>query len=225
MTATGWYPDPDNAGARRYWDGSSWGPPLPAAESSAEDALAQAREHVAGRLEASKRKAASNPSLCVEPDCRQVRAPGGYLCMQHRASVDAYKSAHGTEPAAKPAREPWQTCAVGPCNAQREPGRLYCTAHGPKEPTAWEKRALTTGATTAFAVDTGPRGSAAIVCPHCQTRGQVRTKAVKIKRGISGGKATGALLTAGFSLFATGLSRKETHTECTCRACGMTWLV
>src|SRR5258708_4268591 len=34
-----------------------------------------------------------------------------------------------------------------------------------------------------------------ILCPHCQTKGQVRTKQVEQKVGISGGKATGAVLT------------------------------
>ncbi len=47
----------------------------------------------------------------------------------------------------------------------------------------------------------------AMVCPHCQTRGSVYTKAVTQKKGVSGGKATAALLTGGVSLLATGLSR------------------
>lgn len=29
----GWYPDPDDAGARRYWDGQHWSTPLPSAAS------------------------------------------------------------------------------------------------------------------------------------------------------------------------------------------------
>jgi len=62
-----------------------------------------------------------------------------------------------------------------------------------------------------------------LVCPHCQTRGQVHAKAVKQKKGISGAKATGALLTGGLSLLATGLSRKETLTQAHCGACGSTW--
>lgn len=51
--------------------------------------------------------------------------------------------------------------------------------------------------------------SPAYICPHCQTKGFVRTMPVKRKKGISGAKATGALLTAGVSILATGLSRKE----------------
>jgi hypothetical protein len=62
-----------------------------------------------------------------------------------------------------------------------------------------------------------------MVCPHCQTRGMVNTKQVKVKQGISGGKATGAVLTAGFSILATGLSRKQKLTEAHCNSYGATW--
>ena len=63
----------------------------------------------------------------------------------------------------------------------------------------------------------------AMVCPHCQTKGQVRTKWVKRKKGVSGAKATGALLTGGMSLFVTGLSRKEGCTQAHCDSCNCTW--
>ena len=62
-----------------------------------------------------------------------------------------------------------------------------------------------------------------MVCPHCQSRGSVTTKIVKRKKGVSGAKATGALLTLGWSLLVTGLSRKEEETEAHCTACGATW--
>jgi hypothetical protein len=62
-------------------------------------------------------------------------------------------------------------------------------------------------------------------CPHCRTRGEVAMRQVRAKRGISGGKATGAVLTGGLSLLATGLSRKETVTELHCNSCGVTWTV
>jgi len=65
-----------------------------------------------------------------------------------------------------------------------------------------------------------PSGDELIVCPHCQTRGHVRTCHVKLKKGISGGKATGALLTGGLSVLAVGLSRKEDATEARCSNCG-----
>jgi DNA-directed RNA polymerase subunit RPC12/RpoP len=62
-----------------------------------------------------------------------------------------------------------------------------------------------------------------IVCPQCQSRGTVTTEQVKMKKGISGGKATGAVLTGGVSLLLTGLSRKEGVTEATCSKCGSVW--
>ena len=62
-----------------------------------------------------------------------------------------------------------------------------------------------------------------MVCPHCQEKGNVYCKAVKNKKGISGGKATGALLTGGVSMLATGLSRKEGATEAYCENCTSTW--
>ena len=63
-----------------------------------------------------------------------------------------------------------------------------------------------------------------MICPHCQTKGTVRTRDVKKKKGISGAKATAALMTGGWSLFATGLSRKEKLTQAHCENCGSDWL-
>ena len=62
-----------------------------------------------------------------------------------------------------------------------------------------------------------------MVCPHCKESGGVRTKPVKAKKGISGGKATAGVLTGGASLWATGLSRKEWVTEATCKNCRAKW--
>jgi uncharacterized Zn finger protein len=62
-----------------------------------------------------------------------------------------------------------------------------------------------------------------LVCPHCRTSGSVRTEVVKVKRGISGGKAVGAVFTGGLSLVATGLSRKEPATKAHCGNCGSVW--
>lgn len=64
-----------------------------------------------------------------------------------------------------------------------------------------------------------------LICPHCQQRGQVVLRSITRKRGISGGKATGAVLTGGLSLFATGLSRKEGATQCRCGNCRVIWYV
>jgi hypothetical protein len=62
-----------------------------------------------------------------------------------------------------------------------------------------------------------------MVCPHCCIKGKVRTKIVVNKRGVSGGKATAALLTGGVSLLATGLSRKESGTQAWCGNCTNQW--
>lgn|SRR5574337_86812 len=65
--------------------------------------------------------------------------------------------------------------------------------------------------------------NAQMVCPHCQQKGKILTKRVTKKAGISGGKATGAVLTGGVSLLATGLSRMEELTEAYCDNCSSTW--
>lgn len=62
-----------------------------------------------------------------------------------------------------------------------------------------------------------------LICPHCQVKGKIRTKFVEQKKGISGGKAVGAIMTAGLSMLATGLSRKEKVTEAHCDNCNSTW--
>lgn len=66
-------------------------------------------------------------------------------------------------------------------------------------------------------------GASAMVCPHCKTKGRVTTEIVKRKKGVSGGKVMGALFTGGFSLLATGLSRKETMTHARCGKCKNAW--
>jgi hypothetical protein len=72
--------------------------------------------------------------------------------------------------------------------------------------------------------DRYPRLRPEMICPHCQTRGTVTTARTNVKQGISGGKATGAILTGGLSLFATGLSRKQKMTSAKCSNCGAEWL-
>jgi hypothetical protein len=62
-----------------------------------------------------------------------------------------------------------------------------------------------------------------LVCPHCQTKGQVTTKTVFLKTGLSGGKAVAGLITGGFSLLAVGLSRKQKATEAKCGCCKSKW--
>ena len=69
----------------------------------------------------------------------------------------------------------------------------------------------------------GPK-NAAMHCPHCQVAGNVHTKQLTQKKGVSGAKATGAILTGGVSLLATGLSRKEQNTQAHCTNCNNTWV-
>jgi uncharacterized membrane protein len=63
----------------------------------------------------------------------------------------------------------------------------------------------------------------ALICPHCQAKGKVRTNGVKKKVGISGGKAAAAVLTGGLSVVAVGLSRKEGLTQARCDNCDSIW--
>jgi hypothetical protein len=65
----------------------------------------------------------------------------------------------------------------------------------------------------------------ALVCPHCQSRGTVTTKTKKVGKGVSGGKATAAILTVGVSLIGPGLSRNVKVTQLTCSKCHMSWSV
>lgn len=60
-------------------------------------------------------------------------------------------------------------------------------------------------------------------CSHCDEKGGVRTKGVNERKGISGGKAVGGLLTGGASLLATGISRREKLTKAFCEKCGSSW--
>jgi hypothetical protein len=80
---------------------------------------------------------------------------------------------------------------------------------------SWEERSATS--------DYGPINPQ-MVCPHCQSKGSVRTKPVIKKAGISGGKTTAAILTGGLSMLATGLSRKEGMTQAHCDQCTCTWV-
>lgn len=66
--------------------------------------------------------------------------------------------------------------------------------------------------------------NAAMICPHCNSSGRIRTMPVVNKKGVSGGKATAALLTGGVSLLAVGLSRKEKGTQARCGNCTNTWV-
>lgn len=62
-----------------------------------------------------------------------------------------------------------------------------------------------------------------ITCPHCHEKGYVKIKRVNVRRGISGGKAVGGLLTGGISLLLVGLSRMEEVTKAKCTNCNSAW--
>jgi DNA-directed RNA polymerase subunit RPC12/RpoP len=64
-----------------------------------------------------------------------------------------------------------------------------------------------------------------VVCPHCGVRGPVHLKKTKQKKGVSGGKATAAVLTGGVSILATGLSRKEKGMQAFCENCRVKWML
>jgi hypothetical protein len=66
-----------------------------------------------------------------------------------------------------------------------------------------------------------------LICPHCGESGHVTSKQSKEKEGISGAKATAALLTGGVSLLVPGigLSRKVNALVRHCTKCGSRWTV
>jgi transcription elongation factor Elf1 len=94
------------------------------------------------------------------------------------------------------------------CEVLRAAESGYCPEHKPPAP----NKSVTAS-----------QMQAKVTCPHCHVQGQVVTKRTKVKKGVSGGKATGAVLTGGLSLLATGLSRKEELTEAKCGNCGIKW--
>jgi hypothetical protein len=99
------------------------------------------------------------------------------------------------------------------CGATVGEGVLYC----------YECRTYQEGQPEIASLMVSRGTSPQIVCPHCQVKGNVSTRQVKQKVGVSGAKATGALLTGGLSLLATGLSRKQQVTEARCSNCGSVW--
>jgi hypothetical protein len=121
------------------------------------------------------------------------------------------------------------------CGGQVSPRAQACPKCGAPVATATAATAVPgtgTGAATAPATAKAPGllstlawglPNRKIVCAHCNTVGAVHTKQIEQKKGLSGGKAAGALLTGGLSILATGLSRKERVTQAHCSNCGSTW--
>ena len=62
-----------------------------------------------------------------------------------------------------------------------------------------------------------------VVCPHCHERGEVSVRLEDRKSGISGGKATAAILTLGLSLLVAGLSEKVEFQHAWCGNCLVSW--
>jgi hypothetical protein len=98
-------------------------------------------------------------------------------------------------------------------------------AMSPEERRAYHEENLRTAEALQKARTNSEHGpiNSAMICPHCTAKGTVRTKAADRKRGISGGKATAAVLTGGVSLLATGLSHKENVTRARCDNCLNGW--
>lgn len=62
-----------------------------------------------------------------------------------------------------------------------------------------------------------------LVCPHCQTKGKIKTQRVKRAKRKTATRMLFGAATFGGSLAATGVSKKATVTACHCRNCGMQW--
>lgn len=158
----------------------------------------------------------TNAKFC--PEC------GAHL----RPNAQPTSSPTGTPPSPGQPKE----CAAGPCHDVRLPGSDFCAKHGPKEMPKGRgnpKKAKPPGRLDRFVAkleaeqEQKRSQDSRIICLYCQQAGQVSTKAKRVKRGVSGGKATGAIVTGGLSIFATGLSRKDDVIEAHCANCGMTW--
>jgi hypothetical protein len=114
-----------------------------------------------------------------------------------------------------------------------EGGRWRCAAHNEPNcslcmrlsPPSWSDETGGSPVPDEYLASMDQSEPAQIICPHCHVAGGVTTTQVKVKKGISGGKATAAVLTVGFSMLATGLSRKERATNLKCSHCGMNWQV
>jgi hypothetical protein len=89
----------------------------------------------------------------------------------------------------------------------------------PAAPTIFEQMRANREATARARAEAQAR----IVCQFCGEAGHVTARMVQRKHGVSGGKATAALLTGGVSLVAVGLSRKGYVTRLTCSNCRMSW--
>jgi len=72
---------------------------------------------------------------------------------------------------------------------------------------------------------TGSAATNEMVCPHCGTKGKVTTRKVASGPSTAGDSLATGILTAGFSLLGTELSRKQTVTQAWCGHCGESWTI
>lgn len=124
-----------------------------------------------------------------------------------------------------PPLSPPKKCAAGLCNDYRLEGSDFCGKHGPKQmPQGKPPGTIARFFEKMEANEARKKAQdGQIRCIYCQQSGSVTTVHRRVKRGVSGGKATGALVTGGLSIFATGLSRKQDVIEARCGNCGMSW--
>jgi PspA/IM30 family len=97
-----------------------------------------------------------------------------------------------------------------------------------KHPTFGKKGDVVLAETTVQATGNAPAANpnAQIVCPHCQVRGHVTAKQIKVKKGFSTAKTVAAIGTAGLSAIAgVGLAKKGYVTQMHCSNCGTDWQV
>ena len=64
-----------------------------------------------------------------------------------------------------------------------------------------------------------------LVCPHCQTKGNVTTQMTIRKGSTSATKIVSGILTGGLSFLVTGISKKHMITEAYCLNCDTKWII
>jgi len=242
----GWYPDISASGLSRWWDGTGWTPstrpasvpPAPAAVETPAETDTQKNAVALTKIYLDSSMGFSRPKFI------EMLALAGITDADAEYAVETIK-VDWNEQAAKLAKVYFGSELLSLSRfgliTQLESERFTTeqATYGVNEafPTA-EIPPATPGVNNAVAVarareilaapnrrDVGklPSPNSHMICPHCLAQGQVSTSTVKRKQGISGGKATGAVLTLGWSLLATGLSRKVESTQARCGNCGAVW--
>lgn len=87
-----------------------------------------------------------------------------------------------------------------------------------------QQKSRAVSARIANATSGTPTGDAAIMCPHCQTRGLVASKRVKRQVGVDGAKLGRAIHGSADGALG-GVGRRENVTELSCGHCKMKWVV